>query len=56
MKTTSHYAGLVLLFAPFVHLLYRAIKAKQLGNILRGAIWALAIIVWAALVGYLLSH
>lgn len=56
MKTASHYCGLVLLFAPFLYLLYRAWRVKQLGSILKGAAWTVVIILWSALVGYLLSH
>ena len=56
MKTVSHYAGLALLSAPFIHLLYRAFKAGQLKALLKGAAYAVGIILWSATVAYLLSH
>jgi glycopeptide antibiotics resistance protein len=56
MKSPAHYAGLVLLFAPFAYLLYRSVKARHLKSLLKGVAWALALILWFGLAGYLLSQ
>lgn len=56
MRNIPHYAGLVVLAALFAYLLYRAAKAGFLENFLKGGAWALVILAWATIAGYLLSQ